>query len=313
MIKISIVVAVFGTEHLFKRSIETYAKQDFPKDEWELIVISDNALGDVKSIIEPYKDRINIQYIEFNHPFGMRGNTISFNTAFMCSRGEYIGESTPETMWQPNVVRTLYETHNGADDTVVLMKTYNMTNDMQLVFDTVDWRSDIMNVKKLDGWDSDWVQQNFKKGTDFGTHQTCSIKKKTFYRITDNFLFPTYAGYGEEDPFYCGLRREKGIRDIVITDLLPIHQHHLPFGYFASLGHAPMLNRHSHTTSNYMNDVSGRVPEGGTCHIFDGGDTARMTDAEAQDWRKWDDYFLKSGGDPKYLINPNYDLSLYRY
>ena len=64
-IKISIAVCVWGTEALFKRSIETYAKQDMKPSEWQLIVVDDNALGDVESIIKPYKNDIQIEYIRF--------------------------------------------------------------------------------------------------------------------------------------------------------------------------------------------------------------------------------------------------------
>jgi glycosyltransferase involved in cell wall biosynthesis len=300
-IKISIVVSVWGTEALLRRSIQTWAKQDFPKEEWELIVVNDCALGDVKSIIESYRDKINMQYIDFQHMAGMRGNTIALNTGWMCARGEFCAESTPETMWPSNLVRLLYELHEGQKDRFIMFKTYNLTHDMQLKIDTVDWQSDIMNISKIEGWNSEWVQQNVKKGKDWGTHQTDSIHKKTWYDITNGYGWPMFSGYGEDDPFMLGLRRSKGIKDYVVLDTLCIHQHHLPWNYFASLGHSPMTNKHNHSMMNIWNDVSGRVPENGSCEIFDGQDKSLMSEEEKLDWRKWDDYFLASGGDPKYL------------
>jgi glycosyltransferase involved in cell wall biosynthesis len=305
-IKLSIVVSVWATEHLMKRSIETWANQDFPKEEWELIVVNDCALGNVKGIIEPYRDKINIQYIEFDHKAGMRGGTIPYNVAWMCSAGEYIAESTPETMWTNDFIRGLYEVHEGRDDTYVIFKTYNLTSDMQLKIDTVDWKKDVMNISKLEGWDSDYVQRNFKAGGDFGSHQSSSIKKKTWFDITNNLQFPLYNDYGSCDPFYLGLRKEKGIQDLVVTHPLLIHQHHLPWQYFASLGHSPLTNKDNHSIMNVWNDISGRVPEGGTSSIWNGDDKTQMSEEEKKDWRKWNDYFLKSGGDPKYL-EPKFD------
>lgn len=305
-IKISIVVSCWSTEHQMKRSIETWANQDMPKEDWELIVINDCALGDVKGIIEPYRDRINMQYIEFDHTVGMRGNTIALNTGWMCARGDYIGESTPETMWPTDLVRSLYEMHECRDDRFIMFKTYNLTPEMQLQIDTVDWKSDIMNISKLEGWNSDWVQMNKNKGSDWGTHQTDSIKKSTWYQITNGYGWPLFSGYGEDDPYMCGLRNDKDIDDYVVLDPLCIHQHHLPFNYFASLGHAPNLNKNNHTIQNIWNDVSGRVSEYGTCSIFDGRDASPMSEEEKLEWRKWDEYFLKSGGDPKYL-EPRFD------
>jgi hypothetical protein len=306
MIKISIVVCVWGTEHLLRNSIKTWAKQDFPKDEWELIVVNDCALGDVKGIIEPYRELINMQYIEFNHCMGMRGNTISLNTGWMCSRGKYVGESTPETMWPTNLVRTLYEQHEGKENRFIIFKTYNLTHDIQLKLNTVDWGSDIYNISQIEGWNSEYVQFNKNKGNDFRSHQTDSILKSTLYRLTNGYLLPIYYGYGEDDPYLSGLRESNGIEDYVVLEPLAIHQHHLPFNYFASLGHAPMLNRFNHTNFNVGNDVSGRVPDNGTAGIFDGGSDEKMSEEEKQSWREWDDYFLKSGGDPKYL-EPRFD------
>lgn len=316
-IDISIVVSVWGTEHLMKRSIETWSKQDYPKDRWELIVINDGALGDVKSIIEPYKDKINIQYIEFCHNAGMRGNTIALNTGWMCSSGTLIAESTPETMWPPELVRGLVEGHYPNGDTskpmyenrFVLFKTYNLVQETQLLIDTVDWKDDIYNIKNLPGWDHEITQLNRKIGIEYGNHQTDSIRKDTWYKITDGLSFALYSGYGEDDCYHSGLRKNKGIQDCVVMDewCQGIHQHHLPWDYFRSLGHSPVTNNKNHSIGNIFNDISGRVPENGTCEIFDGGDKSQeITDEQMRYWRSFDEYFIKSGGDPKYL-EPKFD------
>ena len=66
-----------------------------------------------------------------------------------------IAESTPETMWQPNLVRTLYELHEGHEKRFVAMKTWNLTNELQLKIDTVDWKSDVDNLQKIEGFRND--------------------------------------------------------------------------------------------------------------------------------------------------------------
>ena len=110
-IKTSLVLAVFGTEHLLVRSLETYVNQTLPKEEFELIVVSDGAKGDVEKMLEPYWDKINLQFIKLVHPFGMRGNTISFNTAIQSMRGEIYAESTPEIMMIPEALELLTNPH----------------------------------------------------------------------------------------------------------------------------------------------------------------------------------------------------------
>lgn len=305
-IKISIVVSVWGTEALLKRSIKTWAKQDFPKEEFEIIVCDDNALGDVKSIIEPYRDKINMQYIRFEHSAGMRGGQLVYNVAYMSSAGIYIGESTPETMWTPNFVRGLYEAHEGKKDTFVMFKTYNLTPEIQLDIDKYDWESNIMNISKHPDWENDWVQRNKKAGSDYGSHQSSSIHKETWYRITNGFGHAIYSDYGSCDPAFCGLREQKGIDDLTVLDPLLIHQWHLPFDFFTSLGHAPLLNKNNHSIMNVFNDVSGRVPEDGSSAIWDNSDKAQMSEEKRKDWRGWDQKFLDTGGDPAYL-EPKWD------
>jgi hypothetical protein len=224
----------------------------------------------------------------------------------MCSRGEYIAETTPETMMPPDTIRNLYELHEGQKNRFIMYKTYNLTSDMQLKIDTVDWKSDLSNLSKLDGWNQEYVQLNKNKGDDWGTHQTDSISKDTWYKITKGYGWPLFGGYGEDDPYCLGLREASGIVDYVVLEPLCVHQHHLPWNYFASLGHSPMTNKNNHSTMNVWNDVSGRIPDNGTAGIFDGGSSEIMSEEEKLEWRKWDEYFLASGGDPKYL-EPRFD------
>ena len=304
-IKITVVVCCWATEHLFKRSIETYAKQDMKPSEWQLIVVDDNALGDVKSIIKPYMNDIQIEYIRFDHKRGMRGNVIGLNTAWMSAMSPIIAESTPETMWQPNLVRTLYELHEGHEKRFVSMKTWNFTNELQLKIDTVDWKSDVDNLQKIDGFKNDWTCMHEHK-TNFRTHQTCSIRKKTMYEITNGRLLPLYGDYGSDDPKYSSFRENNGVEDKLVMDFMPYHQWHLPFNFFASLGHAPLLNKDNHTTSNYMYDSSGEIPENGTSGIWDGGSKELLGKEEKKDWRRWDKVFLETGGDERYLKTTNY-------
>jgi hypothetical protein len=181
------------------------------------------------------------------------------------------------------------------------MKTYNLTQETQLKIDTVDWREDVSNIMQIEGFFDEWTLNNFKN-THFGTHQTCSIRKNIFYKLFPNG-FPLYGDYGSEDPRYHGIRSVHGIKDITIMQPMLFHQNHLPFEFGMSLGYAPNFNKWSHSMSNYLNDKSGHVPEGGTCEIWDKGSHEQLTEEEKQSWRKHDEYFLKSGGDPK-ILNP---------
>src|SRR5690349_8405306 len=126
MIKASLCIALYNMEHLLMRSIHTYCRQDFPKDDWELIIISDNSMGDVQPILDYAKDKINIRYERLEHNYGMRGNTVAFNRAFELAQGEIIMETTAETCFTTDMVRKMYEPHLIHDRAFVAVKTYNL-------------------------------------------------------------------------------------------------------------------------------------------------------------------------------------------
>ena len=291
-----------------RRSIETYVGQDFPRDEWELIVMDDNSEDDVLEVVNPWRDHINIVYQRLDHDYGMRGNTVAFNTAFALAKGDIIAETTPETMFTPNAIRLLCDIHinplehkeklrlwcneqnapfkPGEDyrRLFVAMKTFNLVPSIQLRIDDYDWRKDIHEISKDPEWNAPWVQNNVAN-EHFGTHQTCSIRKEVWKEINNGNGFPLFGDYGSEDCWYCGTRARLGIKDITVMDPMMVHQWHPCFQYWMGRGrNAKNLNKHAHSTSNYLRDKSGHVPEDGTCKIWDKGDTAALVEEEKRAW-----------------------------
>ena len=301
-IKVSLVICCWSTSHLLARSVYTYLQQDFPVDQWELIVVNDNSPDDVRAAIEPLLGKINVRYIKLEHTYGIRGNTKSFNVGFTWANGEILMESTPEIMFQKTTISDMYTPHLTNERCFVATKTYNLGQNDQLLIDTIDWKSDVNNIKILPEFNSAWTQNNVSN-TNFGTHQSCSIRKAVFYEITKGFGFPLYGGYGEDDPYFHGTRRVNRVKDITIMEPMVFHQWHLSFQFFASMGYAPMLNKWNHSMSNYMSDESGEVPEGGTCMIWDKGSHELIGDEEKKAWKGMDDWFIRTGGLPS-IIKP---------
>lgn len=303
-IKASLVICVWSTSHLLIRSIYTYCQQDFPKEQFEIIVIDDNSPDYVRAAIEFAIGKINIRYIRLEHSYGMRGNCMSFNVGFAWANGEILMESTPEIMLQKTTIHDMYEPHLTEERAFVATKTYNLECSTQLLIDTVDWRDDVNNIRKLEGFMSPWTQRNVTN-THFGTHQSCSIKKSVWYEMTRGFGFPLYGDYGSDDPWMCGLRERSGIKDITIMDenKMLFHTWHLPFQYFSSMGYAPMLNKWNHSNSNYLGDESGEVPAGGTAMIWDKGSDEKIGDAEKLEWKGRDHQFIDTGGLPS-IVRP---------
>lgn len=291
--KASLCIALWNMEHLLIRSIETFCKQDFPKDDWELIIISDMSEGNIQPILDFAEGKINIQHIHLDHDYGMRGNTAAFNHAFSIAKGEVLMETTAETMFTTDMVWKLYEPHLLYDRAFVAAKTYNLTPELQMLIDTVDWRVDVSRIMTLPNFYNDWTLNNFKN-THFGTHQTCSIKRKVFYELFPTG-FPLYGDYGSEDPRYSGVRSMNGIKDITIMQPMAFHQWHPPFQWHMAKGKAKHFNRWAHSMSNYMNDTTGEVPDGGTCMIWDNGSHEQQSEAEIAEWATWDERVKATG------------------
>jgi glycosyltransferase involved in cell wall biosynthesis len=294
-LKASLCIAVWNTSHLLKRSIETYIGQDFDPQEWELVVIDDNSEDDVLAAISPARGRLNVRYERLEHPYGMRGNTVSFNAAFSMAQGEILMETTPETMLPRNTITKLHEPHLAHPRCFVAMKTYNLTPHLQLLIDTVDWRKNLMAIATLPGWHDPWVQNNV--GTaNFRTHQTCSIRKAVFYELNNGQGFPLFGDWGSEDPWYAGARAQAQIEDLTLpNEFMAIHQWHPPFHYWMAKGKAPNLNRFAHSLNNYLNDRSDAVPAGGTCEIWDAGLREQQSKQEKDMWGTLDSLVRATG------------------
>jgi glycosyltransferase involved in cell wall biosynthesis len=289
-------MCVWNTSHLLKRSLETYIRQDFPKDDWELIIIDDNSEDDVLNTILPYTDKLNIRYKRLDHNYGMRGNTVAFNTGFEMAKGDVLAETTPEILLPPQTIKRLYEEHVYNERAFVAIKTYNLVYETQMLIDTVDWKSDIMNISKLPGWDDPITQAN-AHNVNFRTHQLCSIKAKVFWEITKGYGFPLFGDYGSEDPWYSGRREQFNpiVDNITVMDFMAIHQWHMPFQFWMSKGRAPMLNKWAHSMENYLHDKTGEVPAGGSCQIWDAGSHEMLTEQDRINWMAFDDKVINTG------------------
>lgn len=299
-IRMSLVICVWNTSHLLDRSLEMYCKQDLPKELWELIIIDDNSEDDCFEVIKQHAwGKINLRYIRLEHSYGMRGNTCAFNTGFAWGYGDIIAESTPETMFPENMLRKMYEPHLKHDGIFVSCKTFNLTPEIQMAIDKVDWREDIGNIMLIPGFFNPRTLNNFQT-TYFGTHQTCSLKKTTFYKLFKNG-YPLYCDYGSEDPRFSGLRERHGVRTITIMQPMAIHQWHPQWAFWATMGKAHNCNKNGHTIRNVMNDMSidengnRTVPDGGTCCIWDGGSTEGYSPEQIADQRTWDERVKATG------------------
>lgn len=290
--KVTVCMAVWNTAHLLARSLETYAKQTF--DDFDIIIIDDCSEDDVEAVVAPWRDKLKIQVHRFVHGDGMRGNTVSFNTAFSLASGQIIFESTPEIMLYPDCIgEMVYTLSSLGPKSWASVRTYNLTAPDQLVIDDVDWREDINALRTLPNFDDPWTQNNTKQEF-FGTHQTCVFYRRDWFLYWERY--PLFADYGTDDPHNAGVRQRVGIASATITPFV-WHQWHAPIGFWMAEGKAPNWNMWGHTLRNVYNEPS--VPDGGTAEVWDNdkpeGCHHQMTPEEGENWLHLKDSVIATG------------------
>ena len=290
--KLSLILMVWNTSHLLARTLRTLGRQTL--DDWELIIVDDMSEDDVPLTLEQHGAGLPIQYHRLEHDFGMRGNTFSINYGVEQARGHVVMWSTPEVMLPPCALETAHSTHTAWPERLlwVTIPSHGLTTELQLRIDEVDWESDIHDIEHLidgtepDDWNSVWFHLNFyehgrrdgKKKTNFGNNQTVAVVRQKWLDTVGSF--PLFMDYGTDDPWISDERKKHGYEDLTLWDQEAYHQWHTTCQYWMAQGRAPNWNKYGHTTSNLMSDP--RVPDGGTCSIWDRGDKSPLSKAEIE-------------------------------
>ena len=293
--KVSLILMVWNTSHLMKRTLETLKQQTMPAKDWELIIVDDNSLDDVEGTLNEHGKGLPIRYYRLDHSMGMRGNTVSLNYGIRKAQGNVVMWSTPEVMLAPHTLDAVYETHLADQDKAlwVTVPSHGLTQDLQMKIDTVDWRDDVHNIKQLvdgvdpDHWDSVWFHLNyFEHGCtynapskNYGNNQTVAVVRWRWESTIGRF--PYFCDYGSDDPWIADERRKHNFKDVTLWSQEAYHQWHIHGKYWIAQDLAPYWNHNSHTIDNLLGDPL--VPVGGTCEIWDQGVRTGLSRGERQE------------------------------
>lgn len=104
-IKVSVIISVFNRESFFERSLYLWSRQTLPKNEFELIVVDDKSIHDIKGLCKKYAENtgLQFQYIlvdRFKGAIEPKGWTpaLSNNIGLKLARGSVIVITGPETL-----------------------------------------------------------------------------------------------------------------------------------------------------------------------------------------------------------------------
>ena len=82
---VSIIIPVYNGEKFIQRAIRSVVDQNFPRKQFEIIVVDDESTDNTLDIIQPFKDTIRIMRHEKN-----MGLATSRNTGIKAARGQYV-------------------------------------------------------------------------------------------------------------------------------------------------------------------------------------------------------------------------------
>ena len=97
--KVSIIIRAYNSEKTIKRALESALNQDFPKQDFEVIVIDDGSTDRTLKILKPYQKKIRL--IKQKH----QGAIKSANLGFRIAQGKYLILLDSDDYFEPNILR----------------------------------------------------------------------------------------------------------------------------------------------------------------------------------------------------------------
>lgn len=123
--KLTVIYSIYNRTTLLKRALQSVLTQDFPKDEFCILIVDDNSTESILDAIKPYLGLLNIRYIKYDrtkHPIWQSMNpdsslpeswyhtqAISANIGISLSESEVTCISQPEVLHSPTSFRIGYE------------------------------------------------------------------------------------------------------------------------------------------------------------------------------------------------------------
>lgn len=118
--KVSVIISVCDNRHdMFQRSLDTWAKQTMPKDQFEIIVVDDADRTDLKELCKKYANSHGLvfQYIRVDNsksvmPVKTFLPIVTNNVGFRKARGEVVVITGPETLQAEKNLEVAYTMRN---------------------------------------------------------------------------------------------------------------------------------------------------------------------------------------------------------
>lgn len=111
--QISYCISEHNRPELLNNTLESLARQKFPKSEYEVIVVDDNSTQESGEVCRKFKGKMNLWYVRLEHNFGWRDCPTALNFGLRRASGEVWATSFSEVVLSEYGLDVLYSAHFG--------------------------------------------------------------------------------------------------------------------------------------------------------------------------------------------------------
>lgn len=239
---VSVVIPTHNRAHLFRRSLECYAMQDY-KD-FEIILLDDDSTDLMQECCRQMAPKLglDLKHFWFKKPpgGGYRDGACQINYGIRAAVGTIIATTSPEVMPGKNTIDQLVKSFaiEGWNSTAwISAKVYLLGPQQQLMLDSVDWRGlgvaaavrtlpDFYKMPSAEYQGTrDFLPSELDKTPMFGASLFCAMTRKGWRTMGG---FPESETWGSPDVSFLAerWRRKTKVGSMQHPDATCVHQFH---------------------------------------------------------------------------------------
>lgn len=137
--KISVIIPTFNRRHLLARTLPTVFAQDFPSEEYEVVVVVDGSTDGTVDVLRGFKPAAEFRILEQPN----RGPAVAKNAGVRAARGELVLFLDDDLVSDRSLLKEHATAHEGNDPAVVLGSTWEAKRSQPTV--VADWMRTILD------------------------------------------------------------------------------------------------------------------------------------------------------------------------
>ncbi|MGA9588182.1 MAG: glycosyltransferase [Terracidiphilus sp.] len=133
MIKISVIIPTYNRRHILERTLPGVLTQDFPSQDYEVIVVMDGSTDGTSEMLRDLKPTCCLRVLESQH----RGAGAARNVGIRAAAGELVLFLDDDLITTPDLLRQHCASHSGVDPCAVQGRMYIAPDSSQTIIRNV--------------------------------------------------------------------------------------------------------------------------------------------------------------------------------